>query len=103
MHRRILVYAYEVPTKRVTFTVDEDLIEFVQIAVAEGRAESVSSWIAAAIADRSEKELKLYRLRVAIADFETEFGEITEDEMRDRQRLDRDAAAAVRANRPEPA
>mgnify|MGYP006316759721 FL=1 len=68
-------------------------------AVAGGRAESVSAWVGNAMRERVAKERRLGALADAVARYEAEHGEITEDELAEQARADRDAAAAVRAGR----
>ena len=84
-------------TRRVTVTVDESLLEAATLAVELGDADSVSAWIADAMADRRAKERRLAALSAMIADYEAEHGVITADEVAIQQQADRDAAAVVRA------
>ena len=81
---------------RLTVTVDPELIEAGQQAVAGGEAESLSSWVSAAIEEKVRRDRKLRRLRTAIADYEREFGEITAEEIAAQQRSDRHGATVVR-------
>jgi hypothetical protein len=85
--------------QRLTVTLDPELIDAGQRAVEAGRAESVSGWVSAALAEQIRRDDKLGLLAAAIADYEQEFGEITADEMRAQQRADREAAVVVRAKR----
>lgn len=82
--------------RRLTVTVDPELIEAAQHAVESGHAESVSGWVSAAIEDRVRRERRLQQLRVAIAEYEQEFGEITAEEVAAQQRADREGATVVR-------
>ncbi len=81
----------------MTVTVDEALVEEVSTAVAEGRAESVSAWVNEAMTSRVVRDQRLAVLAKLISDYETEHGEITEDELAEQAQRDRDAAAASRA------
>lgn len=85
--------------QRLTVTVDPELIEAGQRAVASGHAESVSGWVSAALEDRIRRDEKLALLAAAVADYEKEFGEITVDEMLRQQRHDREDAVVVRGKR----
>jgi Arc/MetJ-type ribon-helix-helix transcriptional regulator len=85
--------------ERLTISVDADLAAAVAEAVADGRAESVSAWVGEAIREHVAKERRLAALAELISDYEAEHGEITDQEMAEQARADRDAAAAVRAGR----
>lgn len=85
--------------RRLTVTVNPELIEAGQKAVASGEAESVSGWVSAAIEDKIRRDRKLHLLRAAIADYEQEFGEITVEEIAAQQRSDRRDATVVRGGR----
>ena len=86
--------------QRLTVTVDPELIEAGQQAVASGQAESVSSWVNAALEDKIRRDRKLALLAAAVADYEQEFGEITAEEIHAQQRADREDAVVVRTRRP---
>lgn len=87
--------------QRLTITVDPHLVAAGQKAVEAGAADSVSSWISRAIEDKIARDKKLNLLAAAIADFESEFGEITADEIAAQRRIDRGNATVVRG-RPSP-
>jgi hypothetical protein len=82
--------------ERLTVTVDPDLIEAGQQAVAAGRATSLSAWVSAALAEQVVRDRRLTALAEAVTAYETEFGEISEREMREQARADRAAAKVVR-------
>lgn len=82
--------------QRLTVTIDPNLIEAGNHAVAAGQADSLSGWVNQALAARVVRDRKLHSLSDAIADYETEFGEITAVEMAAQQRGDREAALVVR-------
>ena len=75
--------------ERLTVTVDPELIEAGNRAVAIGDASSLSAWMSAALSEKVQRDRKLEHLRAAIADYEAEFGEITFGEMLAQQRADR--------------
>jgi hypothetical protein len=86
--------------KRLTVTVDPGLIEEGSRAVADGEADSLSGWVSTALSEKVNRDRKLQQLQAAIADYETEFGEITVAEMADQRRADREAAVIVRGPKP---
>jgi hypothetical protein len=61
---------------RVTVTVDAEVVKAAEAAVAEGRAPSVSAWVAEAMAERSRRE----RLRDVLAEIRAELGPSTDEE-----------------------
>jgi len=85
--------------ERVTVTVDRDLLEAANQAVASGRASSLSTWVNAAMAERAAKDRHLRALAAAITEYEAEFGTISEAEMIAQQREDRRTAIVVREPR----
>lgn len=85
--------------ERLTVTVDSELIEAANQAVAEGRVGSLSGWVNLALAERAAKERRLRTLAEAIAGYEEEFGEIAAAELAAQERMDRKNATAVRPRR----
>jgi hypothetical protein len=85
--------------QRLTVTVDPELIAAGQQAVASGAAESVSGWVSAALEDKIRRDVRLAMLSSAVADFESEFGEITAEEIAAQTRRDRELATVVRGQR----
>jgi len=85
--------------ERLTVTVDPDFIAAGNEAVAEGRAESLSAWVNAALAEKVAKERKLAALERAVAAYEEEFGEISSQELAEQARADRESAVVVRGGR----
>ena len=81
---------------RLTVTVDPELVEAANRAVANGSADSLSAWVSAALTDRARRDEQLARLGDAIADYEAEFGEIATEEINRQQRDDRQHAVVVR-------
>jgi hypothetical protein len=88
--------------ERLTVTVDPELVDAGNKAVAAGRAESLSGWVNAALADRAARDRRLEALAAAIAGYEAEFGEIAQEEIANLQRTDREDAVVVRGRRPRP-
>lgn len=84
--------------RRITLTIDADLLDEASAAVSDGDASSVSAWVNQAMADKSEHRLRLKALGEAIADYEAEFGKITPEEVAEQRRLDEIAAEQVRAD-----
>ena len=83
----------------MTVTVDAELIEAGNRAVKAGRAESLSSWVNDALAEREARERRLRGMAEAIAAYEREHGVITEDEMLAQERADQRSALVVRGRR----
>ncbi len=81
-------------------TVDPELIEAGNRAVATGVADSLSGWVSTALADMVRRDQMLEHLHEAIADYEAEFGEITAREIAAQQRADRRDAVVVRGQHP---
>lgn len=88
--------------QRLTVTVDPDLIEAAQLAVDTGAADSVSGWVSTALRDKVQRDRKLAHLGSAIADYETEFGAITPEEIAVQQRADQQGARVIRGRRKSP-
>lgn len=82
--------------ERMTVTVDPELVDAGNRAVADGRADSLSAWVNVALRDRALQDQRLRSLADAIADYEADYGEITDDEMAAQVRRDREGAAVVR-------
>jgi glycerol dehydrogenase-like iron-containing ADH family enzyme len=85
--------------RRLTITVDAELVEAATKAVASGSADSLSAWVSAALIDRAHRDQQLARLGDAIADYEAEFGEITAEEIANQRRADRQRAVVVRGTK----
>jgi metal-responsive CopG/Arc/MetJ family transcriptional regulator len=66
---------------RLSVTVDADLIEASQAAVAAGEAESVSAWVNDALRLKVEHDRRLRGIDDFITAYEAEYGEITDEEM----------------------
>src|SRR5438132_12558713 len=89
--------------QRLTVTVDPELVAAGTRAVQTGHADSISGWVSAALAEQVRRDKRLESLRAAIADYESELGEITAEEVAAQLRRDREEAVVVRgggARRP---
>src|SRR3954471_12782342 len=85
--------------QRMTVTVDAELIEAGNRAVKAGRAESLSSWVNDALAEREARERRLRGMAEAIAAYEREHGVITDHEMLAQERADKGSALVGRGRR----
>jgi hypothetical protein len=81
---------------RLSASVDADLVEAAEAAVASGRADTLSAWISDAIRLKIEHERRLVALAAFIAEYEAEHGAITEAEVRAAARRARARAIVVR-------
>ncbi len=81
---------------RLSTSVDGDLVAAGQAAVAAGQAESLSAWVNEALRRHVDHERRLRVLDDFLASYESEHGEITEDEMADVSRRARARAVVVR-------
>lgn len=88
--------------QRLTVTVDPELIEAGNRAVAVGDADSLSGWVNAALADKARRDRKVEDLQAAVADYEAEFGEITTGDIAAQRRADREDAVVVRGRGASP-
>jgi hypothetical protein len=88
--------------ERLTVTVSPAFISAGNDAVAEGRAESLSAWVNAALAEKVAKERRLTALAEAVAAFEARFGTITARELTAQARADRESAVIVRRKTAKP-
>jgi hypothetical protein len=84
--------------ERLTVTVDPEFIQAGNDAVSEGRAESLSAWVNAALAERVARERRLVALAAAVSAYEERFGTISARELADQARTDRESAIVVRGN-----
>ncbi len=82
---------------RLSASVSADLIRAAERAVADGRAESVSAWVDAAMRRQAEHDERLRALGEFVSTWEAEHGEITQDEMDAAARAARRRAIVVRS------
>jgi hypothetical protein len=85
--------------ERLTVTVDSQLVEAANQAVAEGRVASLSGWVNLALTERAIKEQRLRTLAEAVAAYEREFGDIAPAELAAQERADRRNALTIRPRR----
>jgi metal-responsive CopG/Arc/MetJ family transcriptional regulator len=67
--------------RRLSASVDEDLLAAAERAVQLKEAESVSAWVNDAMRKKLENDKRLRALAAYIKQYEAEFGVITEDDM----------------------
>ena len=80
-------------------TVDADLVEAGNRAVAAGGARSLSSWVNHALRDRVAREERLRAMAEAVAAYEAEHGVLSAREIAEQQRRDASWAIVVRGPR----
>jgi len=88
------------PRERLSASVDADLIEAAEAAVASGRAPTVSAWVNDALRLKVDHDRRLLALHEVIRLYESDHGEITSEEMRSAVRRARARAVAVRSMGP---
>ena len=84
--------------RRLSASVDAELMAVAQEAVTGGHAESISAWVNDALRLKVDHDRRLRALDDFLAAYEAERGEITEVEMRDAARRARERAIVVRGN-----
>lgn len=67
--------------RRLSATVDADLLAAAERAVQTKAVESVSAWVNDAMRKKYENDKRLRALAAYIKQYEAEFGEITEEDM----------------------
>jgi Arc/MetJ-type ribon-helix-helix transcriptional regulator len=82
--------------ERLSASVDAGLVATAHQAVAEGRADSVSAWVNDALRLKADHEARMRALDDFLAEYESEHGVITEEEMREATRSARARAIVVR-------
>ena len=98
----VLTYPIDMTAKRrLSATVDAELIEAGHAAVAAGDAENVSAWVNDALRLKLEHDRRLRALDEFITAYETEHGEITDLEMAAAARRARERAVIVRGSASE--
>jgi Arc/MetJ-type ribon-helix-helix transcriptional regulator len=85
-----------IPKQRLSASVDADLIEAAEAAVAGGRFDSVSAWVNDALRLKLVQDRRLQALGAFVTAYEAAHGEITPEEMHDATRRARGRAVAVR-------
>ena len=91
--------------QRLSASVDTDLIDAAERAVAEGVAETVSAWINAAMRRQLDHDARIRGLREFVQAYEAKHGAITSEEIEEATRSARATAVVVRprAQRTKPA
>ena len=84
--------------RRLSASVDAELVAVAQEAVTDGHAESISAWVNDALRLKADHDRRLQALDEFLAAYEVEHGEITDEEMRDAARRARERAIVVRGN-----
>jgi Arc/MetJ-type ribon-helix-helix transcriptional regulator len=84
--------------RRLSVSVDAELVAVAQEAVTGGQAESISAWVNDALRLKADHDRRLQALDEFLAAYEAEHGKITDDEMRDAARRARERAIIVRGN-----
>jgi Arc/MetJ family transcription regulator len=64
--------------RRLSASIDEDLLAGAEEAVRNGSASSVSAWVNAAFRRQLEHERRMLAMAEFLVEFEAEFGEITD-------------------------
>jgi hypothetical protein len=85
--------------RRLSASVDGDLLREAEAAAKRGDVANVSAWVNEAMRLKVEQEQGLAQLAAVIADFEAEHGEITEEDMERATRAARSQAVSVRGSR----
>jgi hypothetical protein len=86
--------------RRLSATVDADLLARGHKVVAAGRAESLSAWVNEALRAQVERDRRLAAMDALLAAFETEHGEISDAEIVSAARAARARAVVVRRRGP---
>src|SRR5688572_20152229 len=85
--------------QRLSASVDADLLVAAEAAARRGDVANISAWVNDAMRLKVEHDRGLAELAGVIADFESEHGEITPEEMDKAARLARSRAVSVRGSR----
>ena len=86
--------------QRLSASVDAELIEAGQQAVASGEAENFSAWVNDALARHSAHHKRLRALDLFIAEYEAEHGVITDEDIDEATRWARSRAIIIRPGQP---
>jgi hypothetical protein len=85
--------------KRLSASVDPDVLAAAEAAVAAGTAPNVSAWVNAALHRQAEHDRRMQALDVFLSHYESGHGVITEEEIREASRRAREKAIVVRGGR----
>ena len=83
---------------RLSASVDADLIDAAEKAVAEGRSDSLSAWVNDALRRKRDHDARLEALAAFVAGYEAASGVITADDVRQAVRRARARAVTVRSD-----
>src|SRR6266536_80949 len=83
--------------QRLSASVDADLLDVAQHAVAQGRAENVSAWVNDALRLKVAHDRRLAAIDEFLRAYEAEHGEITDQEIAGAVRRARSRAVVVRS------
>lgn len=86
--------------RRLSATIDAELMAAAEQAVERGAASSVSSWVNQAFRRQIEHDRRLASMDAFLAAFEAEFGEITDADIATATRRTRATATVVRSTPP---
>jgi metal-responsive CopG/Arc/MetJ family transcriptional regulator len=84
--------------RRLSVTVDSDLLRAAEKAITEGKAATLSAWVNEALRAKIEHDRQLTALSEYIAEYEARRGEITGEEMSRAVRRARSRAVVVRGS-----
>jgi hypothetical protein len=84
--------------ERLSASVEAELLAAGRAAVAEGRAPNLSAWVNEALGRQAAHDRRMQALDEFLAAYESEHGEITDDEMRAATRRARERAVVVRSS-----
>ena len=82
--------------ERLSATIEADLLEAGRVAVAEGRAESLSAWVNGALRRQADHDRRMKALDEFLDGYEAEHGDITEQQIEATARRARARAVVVR-------
>lgn len=82
--------------RRLSASVDAEVVDVAHQAVAEGRADNLSAWVNDALHLKADHDGRLRALEEFISEYEAEHGEITDVEIREASRRARGRAVVVR-------
>jgi Arc/MetJ-type ribon-helix-helix transcriptional regulator len=85
--------------QRLSASVDAELIEAAEDAVAQGGVDSVSAWVNDALRLKLAHERRLTALAAFVAEYESAHGEITGEEIRQARRRARSRAVVIRGRK----
>jgi hypothetical protein len=90
------------PKQRLSASVDADLLAAAEAAARRGDARTLSAWVNDAFRLKLEHDRRMRALATFIDEYETEYGEISAEEIEEAARAARARAVPVRALRPGP-